>query len=285
MKSVLLITLNSFMQSFSAYSKDTHRETSDMPLKSQIIGLILNAMGHDYYDVNTYNEPKVWSDKLRFAVRDDSTYRKRVISEFCRAQRYKYKTLFGIEYPIQDIDKEGKPDESLVTDIINKDYITNGRYTVLIEGEHEDIELISKALLHPKRQLYIGRKCCPFSSTSIWDKKENKPRIITDSLIEDVIFNERYIKYNRYNNTPLYLRKHIIEGKDQVDYKNRTLSDAIKSKLETSLNDIKWSRIFTIIPKANPVRFKTPVYGDMVSYSIIVLEQDTWENYKDMPEC
>ena len=229
-----------------------------MPFKSQIIGMLLNAMGHDFNNELTKSLPKEWSDKIRFAVRDDSTSRKMVYTDFCIARRY----------------------DTSSNDVILKDYIVGGNYTCFIEGSKEDIFKATMALLHPQRQLFVGRRNCQFNNSAIWDDKENKPTVLDNVCIEDIIFN---VKYDRSSSkTPIFNRKHIIECKGYADYKKKELDDEIKDKLNTALGDRRWHPVFTILKRSVPIQFKYPLYGDMLGY--FIMSTASMNKYEDMRE-
>ena len=164
MSSVLTIYLNAFMQSFGRNSISTCRDTGVLPTKSMVIGLILNALGHDNTSEEEKDYPEQMSNALRFATKQLYTKSSSKMVDFCVARR---------------CDKQ--------SDILYKEYIVGSRYNVYLEGDSSDIEKIAEALLFPKRALYSGRKCCTFSSPLCWDSKNNIPTITKNSHIENIL--------------------------------------------------------------------------------------------------
>ena len=252
MTSVLTLQFTSLMQSFGTHSKSVYRDTDNMPTKSSVIGMILNAMGHDKTidDEESKNMPKKWSEKLRFAVIQFSRKEPQKMTDFCIARR-----------------NDGKGN-----DLIHKDYIVDSKYKVFLEGEDGDIWLVAKSLLVPKRQLYIGRKCCSLHNPLCWDT--DKPSITQNARIEEVMF--KGINDTLFRET---LPRHLIECGNVASYNKRNMSDDITSILNHCIGEEKWTSTFFIKKKTSPVRFgDRPFYNDLFCYKI------TYLRYGDLKE-
>lgn len=247
MSSVLTIYLNAFMQSFGRNSISTCRDTGVLPTKSMVIGLILNALGHDNTSEEEKDYPEQMSNALRFATKQLYTKSSSKMVDFCVARR---------------CDKQ--------SDILYKEYIVGSRYNVYLEGDSSDIEKIAEALLFPKRALYSGRKCCTFSSPLCWDSKNNIPTITKNSHIENLIFND----INLTNPFP----KHVIECGNMASFSNRTLTKEITDIINKSIGENKWIPTFSNERKTNPIRFGNQLWGDLFCYSVKYLK------YNDMKE-
>ncbi len=247
MISVLTLQFNSLMQSFGTHSKSVQRDTDTMPTKSMVIGMILNAMGHDKNadDAESKRMPKEWSDKLRFAVMQSGRKEPQKMTDFCIARRN---------------DKNGN-------DLIHKDYIIDSKYRVFIEGDDKDIELVSKALLFPERTLYVGRKCCGLQNPLCWDKDKGKPSITQNARIEEVMFDG--VKENLFRGT---IPKHLIECGNVASYNKRSISDEIEQVINSCVGENKWTPTFFIKEKTSPVRFgDNPFYNNLFCYKVIYL--------------
>lgn len=255
MLSVLTLTFDSYIQSFGENSIIAgHRDSGDLPTKSMVIGMILNALGHDKYsdDPDSKCLPEVWSNKLRFATKKlykRDAYKK---TDFCIARRN---------------------DKNKGNDVIKKDYIINGKYHVYLEGDNADIVYIAKALLNPKRQLYLGRKCCVLQDSLCWDKREIKPTITENVRIEDVIFKDV--------NLTKPFPTHLIEGGDLALYKKKTLSEDGKHCLDIVLGCNMWKPTFFIKKKTTPLQFDKQLWGDMLCYSITYMKYNDLEEIED----
>ena len=251
MTSVLTLKFNSFMQSFGAHSELTHRDTDNMPTKSMVIGMILNAMGHDKNadDAESKRMPKEWSDKLRFAVMQSGRKEPQKMTDFCIARRN---------------DNKGN-------DLIHKDYVIDSKYRIFLEGDDKDIELVAKALLVPKRQLYIGRKCCSLQNPLCWDK--DKPSITQNARIEEVMFDG--ISKNLFRNM---FPTHIIECGNVASYNKRSISDEIKQIINNCVGKNKWTPTFFTREKTSPIRFGNSFWSDLFCYKV------TYQRYGDLEE-
>ena len=256
MTSVLVLTFNSLIQSHGCNSIKTDRDTSSMPTKSQVQGMIANAMGHDKWDEEQANLPKEIADNLRFAVRDDSKRNRYTMTDYCIARRRNDKG------EIED------------NDIIKKDYVIQASYKVYLEGEHDYVKKVACALLDSKRQLYLGRKCCVLENNIAWDRENHRPSIIENTRIENIIFTD--------DDKCVVSRPHIIEcgkGEDKAwaSYMTKSLCDDAKSIIDNALNT-RWQPQFSIVRKTVALRFGYQEWSDLISYSVKTLK------YGDMEE-
>lgn len=242
MCSVLTLKFNSIMQSFgTCYSDDGHRITDNMPTKSQVIGMILNAMGHDY--TNTDKEsiylPKTWSDKLRFGVCKYYSRDEYKLTDFCTAQRH-----------------NGDTD-----DLIKKEYMINSRYDVFLEGDAKDLEEIESYLFFSKNSYFIGKRCCMINDYIFWDNNKNEPNISYDTTIEEKLF--KSVKDT--NRCP----ENLIECENLINYINRSLPEKTTELLNSLLDKGSYIPCFFIKEKTNPIRFgKHRKYKDLFCYSV-----------------
>lgn len=224
--SVLVLTFKAPLQScgcesrVSSYNTSSNsvkvqmRDTAPMPTKSQVQGLILNSQNHDKFkefeelkkDTKAIYMPEELANKIRFAVRDDSTRSHSLLKDFCTAHRTK-----------KDI-----------TDCIVKVYHVNASFKVFLEGEYSDLEKIAKYLNLTKRLLYIGRLCCSIKEPIAWDFIENYHTIKKNTCIEDVIFMD--------GDKCVIDHPHMIEC-SFPEYKSHKVSDERKSLIEKSIKE------------------------------------------------
>lgn len=249
MSTVLVLKFDSLLQSFGCHSKDRRRDTSCLPTKSQVQGMLANAMGHDKWSTDRISVglAEELASNIRFAVRDDSKYNCYRMTDFCIARR-----------------------ENKDNDILYKEYLVQPSYTVFLEGESSYIKNIARFLSQPRRQLYIGRKCCTLEKPVAWDEKNKCPNIIENSRIESLIFKD----YVTFKNLP----PHIIEcNKNWANFKRKSLSKEATSLLDTALT-ARWKPVFGIQPKSVALQFGNQIWGDLLYYSVKLLK------YGDMEE-
>lgn len=141
---LLIFTLSAPMMSFGGINAWKHRSTESAPTKSSIVGIISCAMGLGR------NNPEIinLSRSIKVGVRVD---RKGLIEE-------DFHTVSGIFLNV-DGKKMGKIDDPF-TQIIEREYVEDAVFTIVIAAEDTMIDKIQQAFEHPKWQIFIGRKSC-----------------------------------------------------------------------------------------------------------------------------
>lgn len=142
-KTLLILRLEGALQSWGENAKWDHRDTSIMPSKSGIVGLLGCALGVP----RNSDELRKLSQDMNFAVRAD---RPGVITT-------DFQTIEG--FPLMTAAGSPRPADKN-TIISPRDYINDGIFTVVIDVGEEWIDKLVAALQSPKWCMYLGRKNC-----------------------------------------------------------------------------------------------------------------------------
>ncbi len=151
---ILLMRLEGPLQSWGLRSQWDERDTSLIPSKSGIIGLLACALGYKRNDKNIELE---LSEQLKIGIRIDK--QGKIIKDF--------HTILGRPFTIAD----GKHDDRTI--VSNRYFIEDGSFLVAIAGEKDLLEKLKKALCNPVWPLYLGRKSC-IPTKPIFDKLTNQ---------------------------------------------------------------------------------------------------------------
>ena len=260
MKSTILLCFDALLQSFGFQSNSKDRDTSELPTKSMVIGMLLNALGHDKYEPSQEGDADYWSTALRFAVRDESQTNK------------KYNYFY--DFQASKVEKETYPA------LKNKKFLLNKKFLVLLEGETEDIFKVFKAFACPKRQLYFGRKeCCLQHSLFdyINDSKNNiESPIFLNKKIEDIMFDEKIDFCNSYNKKSIFERNHMIELENFENYSEEIIKKVKEYKKQHSEQEIYLKKNIqkgTVLKKVYPSE-----YSNFLYYKVVVNFRTQIEN-------
>mgnify|MGYP005763521515 FL=1 len=140
---IMLLRLEGVLQSWGERSRWDHRDTSDMPTKSALIGLLGCAMGIPRGDPWLNETARL----LQMAVRVDRAGS--IMTDFHTVQ-----SRIG-KIP----NSEGKPrSDTLCTP---REYIQDACFTVFLAGNENRLNACFEALRHPAWVPYLGRKSCP----------------------------------------------------------------------------------------------------------------------------
>ena len=123
------------------------RRTNNEPTHSGVCGLIGNALGLVREDEEELNEIK---EKVSIV----SIKAKNKIHKMTDDQ------IVGFGY---GRDKRENAKGKMTSDSypqVQKEYIEDNDFTVVISGEDSFMEKVKEALMNPKRPLHLGRKCC-----------------------------------------------------------------------------------------------------------------------------
>lgn len=174
---VILLRFEAPLMSFGAPIVDNHGEIQPYPALSMMTGLLGNALGVDHADAEVLERLQ---RRIRYAVRQDR--------EGERIQDYQ---TVDLSKPYMD-DKRawttrGRLEErkggsaSSGTHIRLRDYWADAAYTVALTLDPADqsplLDDISKALKHPKRPLFIGRKTC-LPAEPLFLNRTDAPRLV-----------------------------------------------------------------------------------------------------------
>lgn len=284
MKKVLVLKFCGKQQSYGVFSNTGYRESQELPTKSSIVGLILNAFGHDKYSfsledkididdefINKYSHVElanIISNCIRIAVRDDSyNYGKYIGNKYTDYQTAKYYRTDGM--------KNVKRNE-----VQHKEYLSNRRFLVLIEGEEKLLDVIQKTLLNPKRNtLYFGKKSCITDGFNLLyilnSNNENREGAIVEGTLESVLCDEKYdlSKNGKYSERiPLFDRNHMIElendSNDFSEYKRR-----IGKLLHRTEDDVTVS--IEKLRNADMIKVEPCVYRDFIYYRVYIKKENT----------
>lgn len=251
MKSTILLCFDALLQSFGFQSNLKDRDTSELPTKSMVIGMLLNALGHDKYDPSQEGDADYWSTALRFAVRDESQNNK------------KYNYFY--DFQTSKVEKETYPA------LKNKKFLLKKKFLVLLEGETEDILKVFKAFVCPKRQLYFGKKeCCLQHSLFdyINDSKNNiESPIFLNKKIEDIMFDEKIDLYNDYDKKSILERNHMIELENFENYSEEIIKKVKEYKEQHSEQEVYLKKNIqkgTVLKKVYPSEYNNFLYYKVV---------------------
>lgn len=186
MHDILLLRLDAPLMSFGAPIVDNYGVIQAFPGRSQLTGLIANALG--YHHRNTAQLQRL-QNRIHFAARCDRPG--------IRIMDYQTVDL-GQEFMRDDNawttrdkpDRKGDSKNSAGTHIRYRYYWADSIFTVAVcldpDNESPNIETIASAVINPARPLFIGRKCClpasplfltMISASSLIDSLSVLPRI------------------------------------------------------------------------------------------------------------
>jgi CRISPR system Cascade subunit CasD len=177
---VLILRLEAPLLSFGAPVVDQHGEIQPYPALSMMAGLIGNALGLDHSE---FDRLERLQDRIRYGSRQDR--RGRQIEDYQTAD---------LSQPYMDDDRawttRGELDErkggsaSTETHIRYRNYWADAIHTVALTldpvGESPRLEDVERALQHPERPLFIGRKPCLPAASIFVERRE--ARNLVDAL-------------------------------------------------------------------------------------------------------
>lgn len=138
---ILIIRLEGVLQSWGDHSKWDYRDSSTIPAKSGIIGLIGCAMGIERGSDKLF---ELYKD-LQIGIRVDN-----------------HGTLISDYHTIQSEDLRNANDKirDEKTIVSRRTYLEDAAFTVALSGDEKLLNSIKDAFFHPKWPVYLGRKCC-----------------------------------------------------------------------------------------------------------------------------
>ena len=157
---VLVLHFDAPLMSFGAPIVDQNGVIQPYPALSMLTGMVGNALGLDHSE---FDRLQRLQERLQYAVREDKQGRK--IQD--------YQTV-DLSKPYMDDDRAWTTRGELETrkggsassgtHIRERDYWAESAYTVLLTldspAETPTLDVVSSALQHPERPLFIGRKPC-----------------------------------------------------------------------------------------------------------------------------
>ena len=145
---IMLLRLEGVLQSWGERSRWDHRDTSDMPTKSALIGLLGCAMGIPRGDPWLNETARL----LKMAVRADRAGS--IMTDF--------HTVQGRICKIPS--SEGKPRSDTIC--TPREYIQDACFTAFFTGDADRLNACYEALRHPVWAPYLGRNCLLYTSPS-----------------------------------------------------------------------------------------------------------------------
>lgn len=156
---MLLLRLDAPLMSFGGVCVDSRHPTLRYPSRSLLAGLLGNALGLRYEDVDQLH---ALQSSLRCAARWD--VEPRLMSDYQTVDLGQPKmaqpgwtTRGCVEH------REGGPDAALGTHILDVNYLEDGVMTLAVsvcEAAPYDVPQLAEAVRTPSRPLYLGRKTC-----------------------------------------------------------------------------------------------------------------------------
>ncbi len=153
---VLLLRFEAPLLSFGGERVDQNGVQQAFPGRAMLTGLLGNSLGFEHHDFAALD---ALQGRLRYAVRRDRAGEALV----------DYHTVdLGQPFMLQGWTTRGEPESrggasSTGTHIRLQHYRADAVFTVALtlrDGEGSTVEDLARALVHPERPLFIGRKCC-----------------------------------------------------------------------------------------------------------------------------
>lgn len=140
---ILSFQLRGVLQSWGESSRWDNRDTSAIPTKSAVIGLLGACLGYPRGDERLSSLSSV----LRLAVRVDASGT--VMTD--------YQTVQAPNGFIMNAQGNKRPGDTIVTP---RQYLQDAAFTVFLQGDEAVLHQCEAALLQPVWVPYLGRKCC-----------------------------------------------------------------------------------------------------------------------------
>jgi CRISPR system Cascade subunit CasD len=157
---VLILRFSAPLMSFGAPIVDQHGVIQPYPAQSMITGLLANALGYDHSE---FDRLQHLQERLQYASRQDR-----------KGQRLQDYQTVDLSKPYMDddrawttrgeLEKRKGGSASTGTHIRLRDYWADAIHTVALtlrpEEEAPTLDDLERAVQHPERPLFIGRKTC-----------------------------------------------------------------------------------------------------------------------------
>lgn len=156
---VIKLCLSGMMQGYSESRFIFKRETKSAPTQRAVIGMIAAAEGILRDDIEALEN---LSEKLHVVKIESAKIISTKLTDFQTVrpiENSKLSKLAGACKEKPFLTASGGHKEALP--LFEKEYITNGEFTVYVSGEESEIAKAAEALQHPIFPVYLGRKCCP----------------------------------------------------------------------------------------------------------------------------
>lgn len=192
-KGYMVLHLDGIFQSWGNGGTEKLKMTSQFPTKSAIVGLISCALGYSREDKDKIAD---LSESLKMAVRMDRNGRKTI----------DFQNVGGGHCAVESQLKGGSKLASS-NKLIDKEYLSDSAFTVVLEGDVELLEKCEQAIRNPKWTYTLGRYNC-IPSAPIYGKKGEK-----------VIYTEFESLIDAVSSVPLCVRsdnksKYFVEMED-----------------------------------------------------------------------
>lgn len=203
----LVLRFDGLFQSYSFIGTEKVKLTSQFPTKSAVVGLLGCAMGIDRKARKDLSE---LSKSFRMAVRCDRTVHK--VMDF---QLVSGKTNpVGVHVAVDSLLNGGRK-ESVSNKLIDKEYLSDTGYTVLLEGTPEFLEKCEKAVRDPKWMYVLGRYNC-IPSIPIYAKKGESCYVEGESF-EDAFSKLPLLDRHSKTQNNVYWVEEEIVNTDNID--------------------------------------------------------------------
>ncbi len=217
MKMIKLV-LQAPLQSWGVRSRWDSRDTASLPTKSAIIGILGAALGYPRGDIRLTD----LSEDLHVAVRTDRSGT--IASDFHTVHAPEGQKMMNAQ--------GSQRCENIVT---RRQYVQDAKFTTVIWGKEDSINICEIALRRPVWAPYLGRKCCVPSVPLI-------PEIIYADSINDAITDGAtdgaYIEVEWTQDTMMQENEHFVEKIDNVvdahinSYRSRKIRAYVYQKEE-----------------------------------------------------
>lgn len=202
MNTYIVLRLDGLVQSYSNNGTESFKISSQFPTKSAITGLLGCAMGIDRKDRESLAE---LCNSFTMAVRCDRGPYKLTDFQIISGKTNPY----GCHLTVESMIKGGKT-KSVENKIINKEYLSDCAFTVLIKGSKEFLEKCVEALYNPKWMCVLGRYNC-IPSIPIYPKKTESIYVNAESF-EEAFKQVTLIERHNQNTDNLYTVEEEIEN-------------------------------------------------------------------------
>ena len=141
MAELIMLRLEGPLQSWGELSKWDSRESSDMPTRSGIVGLLASALGYPRADERI----PALSEGILIGVRADRMGSKGT----------DFQTVQG--FPLLNAEGKRRPGNTIVSP---REYLQDASFLVVVQAESAWLDLLSDALKSPVWTAFLGRKSC-----------------------------------------------------------------------------------------------------------------------------
>ena len=146
-KAYMVLYLDGLFQSYGTYASEKYKGTEMFPTKSAVIGMLSCALGYSREERDKIAE---LSNQLKMGVRRD---------RLCKTM-VDFQVVSGFHTPVEDIVQLKKGTSKVSNKLVDKAYLCDSAFTVVIEGDYDALKVCEDAIKNPKWVYTLGRYNC-----------------------------------------------------------------------------------------------------------------------------